>query len=379
MHQFTGLRMFVAHTLAARPSRPHRASQLRWIGRAALACVLVLLPLTQTLAAQPPLPASRPAAPKAEPVRVRLALNRPIDGAAIPYLEALTGGRFRAAGTDVTITSEGSSQAVLDAVAKGTIDVGIVDLNTLIRFRGDAAKPKIKSIFVIYNRSPHAIIARKSRGITTIADLVGKKLGVTPDNDVNLQWPALAEINKIDAAKVSVEKIDPLVRAPMLSAGQIDAVTGLTFRTPVDIKDRGVPADDLIVLQAADSGYPLYGDAVIVNPAFAEKNSDAVRGFLAGLVQGLNASIAKPEKVAQQTLKIADPQTLAVELDRWQTVIRSCIVTAEVKGAGLGLANADRLAQSIQIVLGPKLAPTLKADDVFDASFLPAPASLVVR
>lgn len=326
-----------------------------------------------------PLPVARPVALKTAPVRIQLALNRAIDGSALAYLQALGGGQFSASGVDVAMTSEGTSEAALQAVARGVVEMAVVDLNTLIRFRGTAGNPPVKAVFIVHNRSPHAIIARRSRGIASLGDLAGKKLGITPDNEVALQWPALARINKIDPAKVTVEKISPLVRAPMLSAGQIDAVTGLTFRTPVDLKDRGVPASDLIVLDAADFGYPLYGDAVVVNPAFAEKNPDAVRRFLAGLARGLSTAIAQPAATAARTLTMADPQTQALELARWQALLASSIVTPDVREAGLGHADPERLRRSIRLVLGEDATDKLKAEDIFDAQYLPAPDTLVVR
>ena len=82
-------------------------------------------------------------------------------------------------------------------------------------------------------------------------------------------WPAFAKLNEIDPSKVKIENLAAAVREPMLAAGQIDAVTGTSFSAYLNLKERGVPLDDLLVLQMADYGLPLYGDAIIVNPAFA--------------------------------------------------------------------------------------------------------------
>ena len=47
------------------------------------------------------------------------------------------------------------------------------------------------------------------------------------------------------------------------------------------MKDRGVPADDIVVLLMADYGVNLYGNAIIVNPKFAAEKPEAVKGSCA--------------------------------------------------------------------------------------------------
>jgi NitT/TauT family transport system substrate-binding protein len=98
---------------------------------------------------------------------------------------------------------------------------------------------------MVDNKPPFAIVARKSRGITEPKQLEGKKLGGATTGATFPQWPLFAKLNEIDVAKVMVETIGVPVRAPMLAAGQLDAALGYSFRVYVDLKDRGVPVDDI--------------------------------------------------------------------------------------------------------------------------------------
>ena len=59
--------------------------------------------------------------------------------------------------------------------------------------------------------------------------------------------------------------------------GQIDAALGYSFRLYVDLKDRGVPVDDIVLMPMANYGLKLYGNAVIVNPKFAAEKPEAVK------------------------------------------------------------------------------------------------------
>ncbi len=122
---------------------------------------------------------------------------------------------------------------------------------------------------MLFNRAPYAIIARRSRGIQALSDMTGKTLGVAEGDFSVWFWPALAHQNGIKIASVKQAKFSPAVRDPMLSAGQVDAVNGFSYLAGVNLRDRGVPADDLTVLRYADYGCEAYGFALIVNPKFA--------------------------------------------------------------------------------------------------------------
>ncbi len=87
-------------------------------------------------------------------------------------------------------------------------------------------------------------------------------------------WPVFAKLNDIDVSKVKIENVAAAMREPMLAAGQIDAVTGTSFFAYLNLKERGVPLDDLVTLQMADYGLPLYGDAIIVNADFAAEHPE---------------------------------------------------------------------------------------------------------
>ena len=105
---------------------------------------------------------------------------------------------------------------------------------------------------------------------------------------------ALADRNGIAAAAVKQQAIGAAVREPMLAAGQVDAVTGFSYLSAVNLRDRGIPADDLTVLRFADYGCPAYGAALIVNPKFAADQPEAVRAFLRATVKGLRQTIQNP-------------------------------------------------------------------------------------
>ena len=162
-----------------------------------------------------------------QPIPIQFSFDRPIDASALPSVLASAGGLFSAEGLAVTTNIASGSPEAIARVASGASDFALVDINELIRFRGKPDAPPVKAVFVLFNQSPYAIIARKSRGIHALSDIEGKTLGVA-DGDLSIRlWPALARQNGIKIAGVKQSRISAAVREPMLSAGQVDAVTGI--------------------------------------------------------------------------------------------------------------------------------------------------------
>ena len=306
------------------------------------------------------------------PLAIQFSLDRPLDAGAAPFVLAASRGLFGSEGLAVTTNIASGSPDAIARVASGSSEFALADLNELIRFRGKADARAVKAVFVLFNKSPYAIVARKSRGIRALSDIEGKTLGVA-ESDLSFRlWPALARQNSIKSAGVKLYKMSAAVREPILSAGQVDAVAGFSYLSAVNLRDRGVPADDLAVLRYADYGCEAYGFAVIVNPAFAAKRPEAVRGFLRAVIAGTNLAIREPERAVDEVVSQMDNGLRDLELERLRTVISDNILTGEVRREGIGGIDPARLDRSIdQIAEDFKFEKRPQPSDIFDGSFLP--------
>jgi NitT/TauT family transport system substrate-binding protein len=307
-----------------------------------------------------------------QPVAIQFSLDRPLDAGAAPFVLASVRGLFGAEGLAVSTNIASGSPDAIARVASGASDFALVDINELIRFRGKADAAPVKAVFVLFNKSPYAIVARKSRGIHALSDIAGKTVGVA-ESDLSIRlWPALARQNGIKIANVTQSKISAAVREPILSAGQVDAVAGFSYLSAVNLRDRGVPADDLAVLRYADYGCEAYGFAVIVNPAFAIAKPEAVKGFLRAVIAGTQLAIREPERAVDDVVSQMDGGLPDLELERLRAVISDDILTGEVQRNGIGGIDPARLDRSIdQIAEDFKFRRRPTPSDIFDDSFLP--------
>jgi NitT/TauT family transport system substrate-binding protein len=316
------------------------------------------------------------ATPAAAQTRLKLSLDSRIEGPSAPFLVAIDKGYFKAEKFEVSVDPAASSLEAINRVAAGTYEMGFADINALIKFRDANPNNPIKAVFMVYNKPAFSIIGRKSRGVNRPKDLEGKKLAAPAADASYAQWKIFVQANDIDASKVTIENVGFPVRKPMLQSGQVDAITGLSFSTFVNLKAMGVPVDDLVVMLMADYGVELYGNAIIVNPKFAAAQPDAVKGVLRAFVKGLKDTVKSPARAVDSVIERMNGAKKAVELERLRMAIKDNILTPEVKAHGYGAIDEARLAKAIdQIALTYTFKNGKpKPSDAFDASFLP-PAS----
>jgi len=304
--------------------------------------------------------------------KIKFANDWKWEGPAAPLLHALDNGYFEAEGLDVSMdTGKGSLEAI-PRVASGTYDMGAADINSLIKFRDQNPDLKVMGVFVVYNKPPFAIVGRKSLGVTGPKDLEGKTLGAPAPDGAYAQWAAFVKANDIDASKVKIENVGFPVREPMLAQGKVDAITGFSFSSFINLKANEVPEDDISVILMADHGLDLYGNVLIVNPKFAEENPDAVKGFLSAVVKGVKDTVASPEAAVKAVMNHNDVAREAVELERLKMALEQNMITDEVRANGIGGIDMARLEKSMDQIADTyefKNRPT--AADIFTDSFLP--------
>lgn len=303
---------------------------------------------------------------------LHFSFDRAIDGAAAPFVVASARGLFRAEDLTVTTGQATGSVDAITRVASGNSDMALADINALIRYRDKEGSVPVKAVFVLFNKAPYAIVARKSRGIATMTDIQGKTIGVVDGDLAARLWPAIARKNNIRLDKIKTEKISAAVREPMLSAGQLDGVTGFSFLSAVNLRNRGVPAGDLAVLRFSDFGSEVYGHALIVNPKFASANPDAVKAFIRATIAGVRFAIKDPAHAIDDVLAQMSGGSRDIELERLQAVINDNIVTDEVKQNGLGGVEPGRFDAGLnQIADDYEFRKRPTAGDIFNDAFLP--------
>lgn len=315
------------------------------------------------------------AAPAGAQTAVRVLLDGRIDVLGAPFLLAQERGYFRAENLDVSLEPGTGSRDAVARLAAGDHHLGVGDINTLIRMRDENPAVDLKAVFMLQDAPPFAVIGRKSRGLSEDpSSLAGKVIGASSADGAAAQWPVYRALAKLEAGAARIESVGLAVREPMLASGELDAVFGSAVSTPVVLRSRGVPADDLVVLTMRDAGLQLYGDAVLATGAFARENPDALRAFLRALSRGMRDAVADPAAAVDAALRRNEQLRREVENERLLRAVQTVHVTPWVRENGWGGVDPARFARAIeQIGLAFGFRQKPQVADVFTGEFLPDP------
>ena len=316
---------------------------------------------------------------------VSLAQNKPIkfqldwrfEGPSALFLQPLAKGYFKDAGLDVTIDAGNGSGATVTRVASGTYDMGFADMAALMEFHANNpdAPNKPVAVMMVYNNTPAAVLALKKSGIKTPADLSGKKLGAPVFDAGRKAFPIFEKANNV--SNVTWTAMDPPLRETMLVRGDIDAITGFSFTSLLNLEARGVKTDDIVVMPYADFGVKLYGNAIIVSPKMLKENGPAVKAFLAAFAKGAKDVMADP-KSSVALVKARDGIINAdLEARRLQLAIDSVVASPDARKEGFGRINEARMAlMASQVSDAYKTKNRVDVKAVWDGSALPDAAVL---
>jgi NitT/TauT family transport system substrate-binding protein len=316
-----------------------------------------------------------PFAAQAQETPVKFQLDWRFEGPAALFLVPAAKGHYKAEKLNVTVDAGNGSGGTVTRVASGTYDMGFADLAALMEFHANnpTAPNKPVAVMMVYNNTPAAVLALKKSGIKTPADLNGKKLGAPVFDAGRKAWPIFAKANNITGVQWTA--MDPPLRETMLVRGDIEAITGFSFTSLLNLEARGVKTEDVVILPYPQHGVKLYGNAVIVGEEFLKKNPEAVKAFLRAFTKGMKDVIADP-KAAIATVKARDGIINEdLETRRLKLALDATVLTADAKADGFGDVNGGRLAlmaSQVSDAFGTK--DRVNASAVWNGGYLPAAA-----
>jgi len=280
--------------------------------------------------------------------KVPFALDWKFEGPSAGFFAAIDNGHFAKENLDVAISPGQGSLAAIPKVATGAFPFGFADINSLIQFLDQNPGAPVTAVMMIYDKPPFAVVGRKSTGVTGPKDLEGRVLGAPPPDGAWAQFPAFAQAAAIDMEKISVESVGFPTREPMLAEGKVDAITGFSFSSFLNLVRLGVPEDDISVILMADHGLKLYGNAIIVNTEYAADNPDIVTGFLASVAAGWKDVIADPAMGAKAVGARNPAADVALEQRRLELAINANVKTEYTMANGMGGIDMQRMEAAIE-------------------------------
>jgi NitT/TauT family transport system substrate-binding protein len=316
-------------------------------------------------------------AAQAQTTPIKFQLDWRFEGPAALFLQPVAKGYFKDAKVDVQVDAGTGSGAAVQRVASGTYDMGFADLAALMEFHANNpdAPNKPVAVMMVYNNTPAAVMALKKSGIKSPADLAGKKLGAPVFDAGRRGFPIFQKANGI--SNVTWVSMDPPLRETMLARGDIDAITGFSFTSLLNLEARGVKMQDVVTLPYADHGVKLYGNVIIASPKLIRENPAAVKAFLTAFAKGAKEVMANPDASIQYVKARDGIINEDLEKRRLRMAIDAVVASPDARAEGFGQVNPGRLSlMASQVSDAFNTKTRVKADEVWNGSMLPSKAEL---
>ena len=308
---------------------------------------------------------------------IKFQLDWRFEGPAALFLASSAKGYYKAAGLDVTIDAGNGSGGTVTRVASGAYDMGFADLAALMEFHAnnpDAASKPV-AVMMVYNNTPAAVLTLKKNGISKPADLNGKKLGAPVFDAGRRGFPIFAKANGL--GNVQWVSMDPPLRETMLARGEVDAITGFSFTSLLNLEARGIKTPDIVVMPFADFGVKLYGNVIIASPKLIKENPQAIKAFLSAFAKGAKEVMAKPDEAIDHVKARDGIIDVALEKRRLRMAIDAVVASADARSEGFGAVNPARMAlMASQVSDAFNTKTRVNANAVWSDAFLPSKAEL---
>lgn len=276
--------------------------------------------------------------------KVNLLLNWVPTADHSPYYYAKAQGWYDQAGLDVNIESGKGSGVSAQRVGAANTEFAIADMATALVAKSKGAD--LVAVMTVYANSPQGFYWLKSSGITGAKDFPGKKLGNPPGDASRVMWPAFAKQVGIATDSVTFVNITPQAKVASLKSKAIDITSD--FYNEHDLKVREFGAD-LGFLAWRDIGLNLYGNSIIVNGAYLEKNKDKVAKFVSVSQKAFAACVADVSPCLKALMAGVSGLDEANQRDQWNR-IKELMTDPTTTGVALGAFDAKRMQNDYNMV-----------------------------
>ncbi|WP_291751292.1 ABC transporter substrate-binding protein [Cellulomonas sp. 73-92] len=219
-------------------------------------------------------------------------LQQPPNGSNAGFAAGVEEGFYKNHCLDVKIIAGTGSSTTAQMVASGKANIGYADSAATTQLIAKGAPLVV--VGTILQSNPNEVIAFKSSGISSIADLKGKKVGTPIPSSQASMLPLFFAANGLKESDVTLVNIAATSLTQSLLQHQVDAILGSIDTYQVQVQAQST--EPLFTAMFADHGVATVSTSIFANKDWAAKNADAVKAFVAGSLEGWAFAAKNPQK-----------------------------------------------------------------------------------
>jgi NitT/TauT family transport system substrate-binding protein len=306
-----------------------------------------------------------PALPAAAAESVNLILNWTPTADHAPYYYAKAQGWYEKAGIDLNIeVGKGSGVSSLK-VGSGGSPFGVADLATTLVAKSKGAD--VVALMSVYANTGQTFYWLKSNGVDGPKNFPAHKIGNPPGDAARVMWPAFAKAAGIAPDSVSFVNIGPTAKIAALKSHTVDIISDFYNEHDLKVMEFGT---DLGFLNWKDIGLNPYGNSLIVNGAYLQKNPKVSQDFVRITQKAFAACVADVDPCLKALLDAASGLDLDNQRKQWER-IKFMMTDEFTTTLALGWIDPARMAKDYELVqtyLG--MEKPFAVETVFNTSLL---------
>src|SRR5437588_7560581 len=261
-----------------------------------------------------------------------------------PFYYAKAQGWYEKAGIDLGIeVGKGSGVSSLK-VGSGGAPFGIADLATMLVARSKGADAV--ALMSIYANTGQTFYWLKSFGVTGPKDFAGRKIGNPPGDASRVMWPAFAKAAGLAPDSVSFVNVGPTAKSAALKGRTVEIISDFYNSHDIKLKEFG---SDLGSLNWKDIGLNPYGNSLIVNGAFLEKNPTLAEDFVRITQKAYAACVADATPCLKALLEQVSGLDKENQERQWER-IKFLMTDDFTTTKALGWIDAARMKKDYELV-----------------------------
>jgi NitT/TauT family transport system substrate-binding protein len=261
-----------------------------------------------------------------------------------PFYYAKAQGWYENAGIDLNIeVGKGSGVSSLK-VGSGGSPFGIADLATMLVARSKGAD--VVALMSIYANTGQTFYWLKSYGISGAKDFPSHKIGNPPGDASRVMWPAFAKAAGIAPDAVSFVNVGPTAKIAALKSHTVDIISDFYNEHDLKMTEFG---RDLGFVNWKDIGLNPYGNSLIVNGAFLEKNPKLTEDFVRISQKAFAACVADVAPCLKALLDQVSGLDTVNQERQWER-IKFLMTDDFTTTKALGWIDAERMKKDYDLV-----------------------------
>jgi NitT/TauT family transport system substrate-binding protein len=307
----------------------------------------------------------------AEPTPVRFVMDWAWEGTQASWAVASESGCYAKAGLNVQTDRGFGSGDSIGKVAGGAYNIGVADFSSVVNYDSSHPDDRLIAVFIISDRALTSAEGLKKAGILKPQDLNGKRIAAVQPDASHVLFPAFAKANGINLDSIHWVIVAPNLREATVFQGQADAAVGHLNTVVTGLHALGITDSELTIMPFSDYGVRLYGNAVIVKPAWAAAHADVVRSFVKCAVAGIQGTIRDPKGSVELMKKFSSMVDEQKELDALKFSTTRAVYTDDVKKNGLSDVTPQRLDAALTQISDAMGIKKPSPSDVWSSDYLP--------